>query len=132
MLGAAGLALLGRHPRAAWAAPKKRRGKEPKAKAVIELWMAGGPTHIDTWDPKPDAGREYTGPFTKTAETNVSGIRIGESMPLLAKQADKYSIIRSMTHGINGHETAAYITQTGRRPARSSRRSRATRTATRA
>jgi hypothetical protein len=115
-LGAAGLALLGRHPQAAWAAPKKKRGKEPKAKAVIELWMSGGPTHIDTWDPKPGAGEAYTGPLKSPIATNVSGIRIGESLPLLAKQADKYSILRSMTHGINGHETAAYITQTGRRP----------------
>ena len=48
--------------------------------------------------------------------TNVDGIRIGELLQLLAKQADKYSLIRSMTHGDNGHETAAYLTQTGRRP----------------
>ncbi len=116
MLGAAGLAMLGKHPHAAWAAPKRKKGKAPKAKAVIELWMAGGPTHIDTFDPKPGAGRDYTGPLDKPIETNVSGIRIGQSLPLLAKQADKFSIIRSMTHGVNGHETAAYITQTGRRP----------------
>ena len=49
-------------------------------------------------------------------ETNVPGIKICELLPLLAKQADKYSIIRSMTHGNNGHETAAYIVQTGRMP----------------
>jgi len=115
-LGAAGFALLGRHPDAAWAAPRKRGGKEPKAKAVIELWMAGGPTHVDTWDPKPEAGRDYCGPLSKPIATNVSGIRIGELMPLLAQQADKYTIIRSMTHGINSHETAAYAVQTGRRP----------------
>jgi hypothetical protein len=46
----------------------------------------------------------------------VDGIRIGELLPLLAKQADKYSIIRSMTHGVNGHETASYLVQTGRIP----------------
>jgi len=51
-------------------------------------------------------------------KTNVTGIRISDQLPLLAKQADKYSIIRSMTHGINGHETASYITQTGRKPGR--------------
>jgi len=45
----------------------------------------------------------------------VDGIRIGELLPLLAKQADKYSIIRSMTHGVNGHETASYLVQTGRK-----------------
>ena len=49
----------------------------------------------------------------KTATTNVPGVAIGELLPLLAQQADKYSIIRSMTHGQNGHETASYMTQTG-------------------
>ena len=78
--------------------------------------MWGGPSHLDTFDPKPDAGRDYCGPLDKPIATNVDGIRIGELLPLLAKQADKYSIIRSMTHGNNGHETAAYIVQTGRQP----------------
>jgi hypothetical protein len=84
-----------------------------KAKAVIQIWMWGGPTHLDTFDPKPEAGNDYCGQFTKPIETNVPGIRICELLPLLAKQADKYSIIRSMTHGNNGHETAAYMVQTG-------------------
>jgi hypothetical protein len=90
----------------------------PPAKSVIQIWMWGGPAHLDTFDPKPDAGRDYCGPFDKPLATNVDGIRIGEMLPLLAKQADKYSIIRSMTHGNNGHETAAYIVQTGRQPDR--------------
>ena len=87
-----------------------------RAKAVIQIWMWGGPSHLDTFDPKPEAGNDYCGPLNKPIETNVSGIRICESMPLLARQADKYSIIRSMTHGNNGHETASYIVQTGRQP----------------
>lgn len=88
--------------------------KPAKAKSVIQIWMWGGPAHLDTFDPKPDAGYDYCGPYKSPIETNVSGIRIGEKLPLLAQQADKYSIIRSMTHGINGHETASYVTQTGR------------------
>ena len=84
-----------------------------KAKAVIQMWMWGGASHLDTWDPKPEAGNDYCGPLNKPIATNVEGIRIGELLPLLAKQADKYSIIRSMTHGNNGHETAAYMVQTG-------------------
>ena len=76
--------------------------------------MWGGPPHLDTFDPKPDAGNDYTGPLTSPIDTNVSGIRIGELLPLLAKQADKYSLIRSMTHGVNAHETASYTVQTGR------------------
>ena len=94
--------------------------KPPKpaapATAVIQIWLWGGPSHLDTFDPKPDAGPEYCGQFTKPIETNVPGIRICEMLPLLAKQADKYSLIRSMTHGNNSHETAAYIVQTGNMP----------------
>jgi hypothetical protein len=86
-----------------------------KAKSVIQIWMWGGPAHIDTFDPKPEAGNDYCGPLNKAIATNVDGIRIGQSLPRLAKLADKYSIIRSMTHGSNGHETASYMTQTGRK-----------------
>ncbi|MGC9973148.1 MAG: DUF1501 domain-containing protein [Bryobacteraceae bacterium] len=85
-----------------------------QAKSVIQIWMWGGPSHLDTFDPKPEAGNDYCGPFANPIPTNVAGIRICELLPLLAKQADKYSIIRSMTHGINAHETAAYTVQTGR------------------
>jgi len=88
--------------------------KHGKAKAVIQIWMWGGPSHLDTFDPKPDAGPDYCGPYNSPIKTNVDGIQIGQKLPLLAQQADKYSIIRSMTHGINGHETASYVTQTGR------------------
>ncbi len=113
LLGAAGLAMAGQG--GAWAKPAVKEGR---AKAVIQIWMWGGPSHLDTFDPKPDAGYDYCGPLDKPIATNVSGIRIGQSLPLLAKQADKYSIIRSMTHGINSHETASYMVQTGRAPGR--------------
>jgi hypothetical protein len=86
---------------------------KPHAKAVIQIWLWGGPPHLDTFDPKPDAGYDYCGPLSHPIPTNVPGIQISELLPLLAKQADKYSIIRSMTHGINSHETAAYMMQTG-------------------
>ncbi len=89
---------------------------KPKAKSVIQIWLWGGASHVDTFDPKPDAGSEYTGPLKNPIATNVPGIRIGELLPQLAKQADKYSLIRSMTHGNNGHETAAYMVQTARAP----------------
>jgi acetyl esterase/lipase len=87
---------------------------QPKARSVIQIWMWGGPAHLDTFDPKPGAGNDYCGPFTNPIATNVDGIRIGELLPLLAKQADKYSILRGMTHGVNAHETASYMVQTGR------------------
>ena len=84
-----------------------------RAKSVIQVWLWGGPSHLDTFDPKPEAGEAYTGPLKNPIATIVEGIRICELLPLLAKQADKYSLIRSMTHGNNGHETAAYMVQTG-------------------
>jgi len=52
-------------------------------------------------------------PFKTPIETNVKGIYINELLPMLAKQADKYSLIRSMTHSVNAHETASYMMQTG-------------------
>jgi hypothetical protein len=111
MFAASGLALASHISFRAFAAASAAR-----AKAVIQIWMWGGPSHLDIFDPKPEAGYDYCGPLKSPIETNVSGIRIGELLPLLAKQADKYSIIRSMTHGNNGHETASYIVQTGRQP----------------
>ncbi len=114
MLGAAGLLLA---PRAgagrAWAAAP---APQARAKSIIQVWLWGGPSHLDTFDPKPATGYDYCGPLDKPIPTNVDGIVIGELLPLLAKQADKYSLIRSMTHGINAHETAAYSVQTGRTP----------------
>jgi hypothetical protein len=88
----------------------------PKTKSIIQIFLWGGMSHIDTWDPKPDAGRDYMGEFPRTLPTNVDGIQIGELFPNLAKQADKYSLIRSMTHRNNGHETAAYMMQTAHAP----------------
>jgi hypothetical protein len=85
------------------------------AKSVIQIWMWGGPSHLDTFDPKPEAGYDYCGALGAPIRTNVDGIVIGELLPELAKHADKYSIVRGMTHGINAHETASYAVQTGRR-----------------
>lgn len=113
LCGAAGMTLAGPLYSRAQTAPII-----PRAKSVIQIWMWGGPCHIDTFDPKPEAGQDYCGPLKNPIPTNVEGIRIGELLPLLAKQADKYSIIRSMTHGNNSHETASYLVQTGREPGR--------------
>ncbi len=104
LAGAAGLLM----------ADRLRAAPSPKAKSVIQIWMWGGPCHIDTFDPKPDAGSDYTGPLNHPIGTNVSGVQVGELLPLLAKQADKYSIIRGMSHNVNAHETGSYMVQTGR------------------
>ena len=116
--GATGLLLASQAslPNVVAALPEKSKGAAlpEKAKAVIQIWMWGGPTHLDTFDPKPEAGYDYCGPLNRPIATNVDGIRIGQLLPELAKQADKYSILRGMTHGVNGHETASYQVQTGR------------------
>ena len=113
VLGAAGLLAANHLALSAFGAPEPAK-LPPKAKSVIQIWMWGGPCHLDTFDPKPEAGADYCGPLDKPIGTNVDGIRIGELLPSLAKQADKYSIIRSMSHHINAHETASYTVQTGR------------------
>jgi hypothetical protein len=111
LTGAAGMLVAGR-----LAGRRLAASPSASAKSIIQIWMWGGPSHLDTFDPKPEAGYDYCGPLDKPIPTNVNGIVIGELLPLLAKQADKYSIIRSMTHGINAHETASYMVQTGRKP----------------
>src|SRR6185369_1754509 len=52
------------------------KAEPAKAKSVIQLWMAGGPTQTDTWDPKPQAGEDFTGPLRGQIATNVSGIQV--------------------------------------------------------
>jgi hypothetical protein len=101
---------------AATGAAKKVVALPGKAKSVIQIFLWGGMSHNDTWDPKPDSGYDYMGDFSKVVPTNVDGIQLGALFPELAKQADKYSLIRSMTHRNNGHETAAYLMQTAHAP----------------
>lgn len=84
-----------------------------RAKSVILVYLDGGPSQTDTFDPKPNASRDYYGSYKGVAKTNVEGISIGEKLPLLAAMADKYSLIRSMTHGSNAHETGHYAMITG-------------------
>jgi hypothetical protein len=120
LAGAAGLLAAGRLGRSALAADAATQPANPtikvQAKSVIQVFLWGGMSHNDTWDPKPDSGNDYMGEFSKVIPTNVPGIELGALFPELAKQADKFSLIRSMTHRNNGHETAAYLMQTGHTP----------------
>ena len=84
-----------------------------RAKSVILVYLDGGPAQTDTFDPKPEAGRNYYGSYKGVCKTNVEGIEIGEKLPLLATMADKYSLVRSLTHGSNAHETGHYAMITG-------------------
>src|SRR5207244_2295458 len=71
-----------------------------------------GPSHLDTWDLKPGAPKEIRGEF-KPIATRVPGISIGEHLPRLAALADRYAIIRSVTHRDNDHAIGAYLALTG-------------------
>jgi hypothetical protein len=82
----------------------------PTARNVIYLYMTGGMSHLDTWDPKPENG-DVMG-LTKAINTNVDGIRISENLPLMARQADKLAIIRSMTSTQGAHEQGQYFQRT--------------------
>lgn len=84
-----------------------------QATSVILIYLDGGPAQTDTFDPKPEATRDIYGLLKGVAQTNVPGIQLGEKLPLLAAQADKFSLIRGMTHGVFAHETAHYSMITG-------------------
>ncbi len=71
-------------------------------KAVILFWLSGGPSHIDMWDPKPEAPPEIRGPY-RTISTNVPGISVSEHLPLQARIMDKLSIIRSVDCTASNH-----------------------------
>lgn len=86
--------------------------EDAPAKAVILLWLWGGPSHLDTFDPKPDAPMEYRGPF-ESIETAVPGVRICELLPGLARRANRFGIIRSLHHESNDHGVAGTIALTG-------------------
>lgn len=77
---------------------------EPKndRKAVILVWLRGGCSHLDTYDPKPDAPSEFRGPFG-TLSARTSGLRLSELLPLQAAISDKFSVLRSMSHTGGGH-----------------------------
>ena len=84
----------------------------PKARSVIVLFLSGGPSQLDMWDMKPDAPEEVRGTF-RPIDTNVPGIRICEHLPRMARLADKYAIVRSMTHEQSAHPAAAYWMMAG-------------------
>lgn len=83
--------------------------------AVILFWMWGGPSHLETWDMKPEAPVEFRGPF-RPISTNVPGIDICELFPQLAKIADKYALIRSLHHEMASHNDGSIEVLTGKTP----------------
>jgi len=98
------------------AAAPKPAFKPGKAKHVIQIWMWGGPSSLETFDPKPGAGPAYCGTWDHPLTTNAPGVEISQSLPNLAQCADLFACVRTMTHETNHHEIAAYRMQTGRMP----------------
>ena len=87
----------------------RTRDNTSKAESCILIWLEGGPSQMDTWDPKPNSN-------FKPISTNVSGIQISELLPNMSRHMDKVSIIRSMQTEESNHEKAVYYGLTGHRP----------------
>ena len=92
-------------------------GSTGRAKSVILVWMEGGPSHMETWDPMPDAPVDYRGSGGAPIKSKVDGILLGEQMKESAKVMDRFSIIRSVWHNNDGHEPAQHGMSTGYFPA---------------
>jgi len=99
-------------------APLKGRNGFGAAKSVVLLYLQGSPSHIDTWDPKPDAPDGIRGEFGPI-ETTVPGVRVTEVLPRLARQAHRFSLIRSLgvkPQGLANHGASIYMLMTGAGP----------------
>lgn len=83
-----------------------------RAKSVVVVFTSGGQSQLDTWDPKPDAPEEIRGIF-RAAATSVPGFRVCEHMPRLAKLANRFAVVRAMTHDDLDHGSACYLALTG-------------------
>jgi len=86
--------------------------QDSQVRSVIVLWLWGAPSHLDTFDPKPDAPSEYRGPFTPIA-TQTPGVYFSELFPRLAQQSDQFAVIRSMKTFDGGHPGAGTWGLTG-------------------
>jgi hypothetical protein len=95
--------------------PSRSKSLPAKAQACILIWQAGGPSHIDTFDPKPDSPKEFRGEFSPI-DTSVPGVKISEVYPNLAKILHRATVIRSMTSPEAEHDRAAHHLLTGYRP----------------
>ena len=86
-----------------------------RQRSCILIWLDGGPSHLDTFDPKPDAPREVRGPFG-TLPTATPGVHFSELLPKCAKLADRLAVIRSMTSPLGEHNFGSHYLLTGYRP----------------
>lgn len=84
----------------------------PKAKSVMLVWLGGGPSHLDLFDPKPKAPAQYRGPFS-AIDTRTQGLQVTELLPKLAQRSDRYSVVRTNVNFNGGHRPAGSIAMTG-------------------
>lgn len=84
-----------------------------KAKSVLIVHLSGGPSQLDMWDPKPGAPAEIRGEFGSIS-TAIPGVSLGEHMPLLAQQLNRWSVVRTLSHGEGNHLLATHVELTGR------------------
>src|SRR5947207_12184950 len=105
VLQAGALPLLGLALPDLLAAQEGRRDTARREKSCIFIFQYGGLSQLDSWDPKPDGPSEIRGPY-KPIATPVAGFRVGELMPRLARLADRYAVIRSMSHRVGVHDVA--------------------------
>ncbi len=89
--------------------------QKPKADAAIFINLQGGPSHLDTFDMKPDAPDEVRGSFNPV-KTNVPGVEFCEHLPQLAQCADKFAILRGVSHTLAAHQLGSEYVNTGNRP----------------
>ena len=115
VLGALGLGLDDLFRLRASAAGQGGTPPPVRAKSCILIWQSGGPSHLDTLDPKPDAPAEYRGEFA-AIDTTVPGTRLGEVYPNIAAALDRFVLVRSMTSPEADHDRAAHHLLTGYRP----------------
>ena len=101
--------------RATSASPFETPASVAKAKSCILVWLDGGASHLDTFDPKPQAPSEVRGPFN-SLETSLAGIRISEHLPQTAKMMDSLALIRSVTSPFGVHNFAVQYLMTGYKP----------------
>ncbi len=100
----------------AWGLPASVPGSAPqggpRARSILLVWLGGGPSHLDMFDPKPNAIAEYRGPFS-TIATRIPGVRFTEILPKLAERSNRFSLIRTNVNFDGGHREAGSIALTG-------------------
>src|SRR5260370_15783045 len=96
-----------------WLRAESTQKAKGRAKSVILIFNSGAPSHIDLWDPKPNAGETVRGPF-KPIQTNVTGVQVSQLLPRLSKRANRDAIVRTVHHAHTQHNAGMHWWMVGR------------------